>query len=263
MADPHPEEVPLLEAIFEARWALPEVAPSVRIDPAYKLLPGSYFARVKQEYPVPEQLPSALLPDEAAAYVVQHRFRKTAGGWPLLQLGPGILTLNDTTRYEWGDFRTRTLFALNELVTAYTSNDEIPLESASLRYINAIPCDHRRENVLDFMRSQMGLTVQFPAALFTPGNVHPRPDVFSTQAVFPCQHPPGGVLIKIDNGERQGQSVLRWETAVVFGGPPFAKRLRAELPTWLDAAHQIAEEWFCALTKRAGNQESYREHDDS
>jgi uncharacterized protein (TIGR04255 family) len=90
---------PLLEAIFELRWELQEQAPGLKLDPHYKILIGSLYDRVKDEYPFHEELPTATIPDEISGYIVKHRFRKSENGWPLIQLGPGVVTLNDTEGY--------------------------------------------------------------------------------------------------------------------------------------------------------------------
>ncbi|MCD6239350.1 MAG: TIGR04255 family protein [Thermotogae bacterium] len=95
---------PLVEAIFEFRWKLQEPSIGVKIDPHYKILIGRMYDRVKDEYPFHEQLPAATMPDEIAGYVVQHRFRKDKDKWPLIQIGPGIITLNDTEGLCMGRF---------------------------------------------------------------------------------------------------------------------------------------------------------------
>jgi len=98
---------PLVEAIFELRWKLQEPTPGIKIDPNYKLLVGGIYDKIRQSYPFYEQLPTSALPDEIAAYVVQHRFRKATDGWPLVQIGPGVITVNDTEGYTWDDFIVR------------------------------------------------------------------------------------------------------------------------------------------------------------
>lgn len=90
---------PLVEALVEVRWELDSPAPGVSLDPNYKILLGRFYDRVRADYPFHEQLPMSLAPDELTGYQVQHRFRLAADAWPLVQLGPGILSLNDTAAY--------------------------------------------------------------------------------------------------------------------------------------------------------------------
>ncbi len=95
---------PLLEAILEIKWALSPHSENIGngTDPHYKILLGRMFDKISDTgglYPIHEELPAARIPDEFAGHIVQHRFLVEAGGWPLIQLGPGILTLNETENY--------------------------------------------------------------------------------------------------------------------------------------------------------------------
>src|SRR5947209_1729030 len=116
---------PLVEAILEVRWALETKQPGTQIDPQYKLLLGRFQERVRDRYPEYEQLPAAALPDELIPYNVQHRFRRNANGWPLVQLGPGLLTVNETETYDWTTFRPLTLEAFQKLFEAYPQPERL------------------------------------------------------------------------------------------------------------------------------------------
>ena len=98
---------PLVEAIFELKWKLIQQDTGIYIDPHYKILIGSLYEKIKDKYPFYEQLETARMPDEIAAYLVQHRFRVKENDWPLIQIGPGIITLNDTDNYVYHVFPTR------------------------------------------------------------------------------------------------------------------------------------------------------------
>ena len=89
--------LPLVEAIFELRWKLlqPDPQRPPEVDKNYKLAVGALFAKLHDDYPDHEPLPSSALPDEISAYVVQHRFKTRGSGWPLVQVGQGIMTVND------------------------------------------------------------------------------------------------------------------------------------------------------------------------
>lgn len=105
---------PLVEAILEIRWHLVQLTsvqgPAQMIlpagDPHYRLLLARLFDRLQKDYPVHEQLPTATLPDDMLPQIVQHCFRAANDDWPLVQVGPGVFTVNDTHRYTWTDFQT-------------------------------------------------------------------------------------------------------------------------------------------------------------
>ena len=89
---------PLVEAIFELKWELEEPTPGIKVDKHYKILIGSLYEKIKSDYPYIEQLATSSMPDEISGYIVQHRFRKEENGWPLVQIGPGIVTLTNRTK---------------------------------------------------------------------------------------------------------------------------------------------------------------------
>lgn len=147
---------PLVEAILELQWALESgTQPEVKRDPYYKFLLGSLLQSVSSEYPHHEELPTASVPDELTPHIVHHRFRVSPNGWPLLQVGPGVFTVNDTVNYRWTDFEKRINNAVPKLVSAYPRPDSLKFEVVMPRYINAISLDVVDVNVLEFLNAKM------------------------------------------------------------------------------------------------------------
>ncbi len=244
---PELKQIPLIEAIFEVRWALAQLAPEMRVDPHYRLLLGRFYDRVQKEYPAHEALPSAILPDDMVPQSPQHRFRRTPEGWPLIQMGPGLLTVNETAAYRWEDFRARCLTALATLWEAHPKPDDLHLEALTLRYINAVDFDHTTKPVFGFLRDRMGVGAGLPDSFFASGSVSSRAEAYSSRSTFRCTKPPGVVAIQFDTGVRNTQPILRWETMVVS---PCEDRLKSppDAPqTWIDQAHQVIDDCFFAL----------------
>src|SRR4030043_2007896 len=129
---------PLSEAIFELKWKLQEIRESIRIDPHYKILVGSLFSKLREDYPYHEMLPAASIPDDIAGHVIQHRFRKGKAEWPLLQIGPGILTVNDTEGYIWEEFEQKIIQAAKDFFEIYPEPETLKIKSLLLRYIDAV-----------------------------------------------------------------------------------------------------------------------------
>jgi uncharacterized protein (TIGR04255 family) len=132
---------PLAEAIFELRWAPDETrVKGLTVDPGFRLLVGRYYDRVKADYPNVVDLPTAQIPEELAAYAVRHQFRASKDGRPVTQLGPGIVTVNETAAYSWATFKPRILSAVGALFESYPTEIApcVPNE-VMLRYLNAIP----------------------------------------------------------------------------------------------------------------------------
>ena len=215
-------------------------------DPHYKLLPGRVFDRLQQEYPEHEQLPTASFPDEMLGHVVQHRFRVAANDWPLIQLGPGILTVNDTAKYIWPDFRARALAACRTLFEAYPKSSELRIESLVLRYIDAVDFDYSTEDAFAFLRDKMKVSIALPPDLFGQPDVARTPKHLMWQTMFECRQPSGVVQLRFATGQRHDKPAIIWETTVQS-----AKNAMPPMPDgfepWLDAAHKITGDWFFKL----------------
>ena len=235
---------PLVEAIFELRWALQESAEELKIDPYYKILIGRIYERVKDEYPFHEQLPTATMPDEISAYIIQHRFRKAAHDWPLIQIGPGIITLNDTERYVWEDFEKRAKDLIRVLFDTYRpESNPLRINGLLLRYIDAIDFDYEEENVLDFLKENLKVEIEIYKELFSNTEVSPLPLAFDLRFSFPSSMPPGAVHLRFARGKRKHQDALIWETQVQSTDQAIPAEIE-EIQKWLEDAHRLTDDWF-------------------
>ncbi len=118
----HLKNAPLVEALLELRWELQQEAePLPARDSAYPLIVGLLYGQVKNVYPFIEALSQSHLPAELIPFVPTHRFRIGADQWPLVQIGPGIATLNFTTLYRWEGFRATAAEFIEHLASAYES----------------------------------------------------------------------------------------------------------------------------------------------
>lgn len=148
------KNAPLIEAIFEIKW-LPKSPSKLPTDPHYSLIIGRLFDRLEKEYPFHEPLPTAQMPIEIANGIVQHRLRKGKNQWPVVQLGPGIFTVNDTAQYKWEDFKKRVINGVATLYQVYpNSQADLKVNDLVLRYINAIQFDFERDNIVEFLKGK-------------------------------------------------------------------------------------------------------------
>ena len=235
---------PLIEAIFELRWELQEPELGMRIDPHYKILIGRIYDRVMKEYPFHEQLPTATMPDEIAGYVVQHRFRKGEDEWPLIQIGPGIITLNDTDGYVWDDFEKRISRLLGILFEAYPdAENNLKVNRLLLRYIDAVDFDYGKDDIFDFLKEKMKLNVEIYEKLFEDTGASKLPLGFDLRFSFPSIGPKGAAYLRFVRGKRKGTDALIWETMVQSVGNNVPKA-KEGITTWIKAAHDFTDDWF-------------------
>lgn len=227
---------PLVEAIFEMRW---QVQNNLVDDPNYSLAIGRLYDKISHKYPRHEQLPTATIPTEMASGIVQHRFRAADSQWPLIQLGPGIFTLNEVGSYQWDDFSGRIIEGVKAFLESYPQKS-LNIEQLTLRYINAIEFDFSKENILEFLRENLKLNISFPPSLF-----NNSPETYlDSKFSFKCDRPDTRINLRFARGEKEGKPALIWEIMVT--SPPPAN-IPAKLPDWLNETHEIVETWFFEL----------------
>jgi len=245
---------PLVEAILEIKWGQANEP-----DPAYEIIVGRLYEKVRAQYPVTEKLlPITQVPADMTIHVVRHRFRVTAGGWPLVQVGPGVLTLNDTEGYQWEDFRRRALELSPKLRESHPEPEALDITGIMLRYIDALEFDFEHHDVREFLREKLHIGVSVPETLFRDQPVFDRPTEAMLQLGFPIATPTGRVQLNISTGRKSDRPALVWNTVLVSAGED-ARQGWSDFPAWLNSAHAILRHWFFALIEGELLQEFMRE----
>ncbi len=235
---------PLVEAIFEVRWELQEPASGMKIDPHYKILIGRIYDRVKDNYPFHEQLPTATMPDEIAGYVVQHRFRKDKDKWPLIQIGPGIITLNDTEGYVWEDFEKKIYHMLEVLFEAYPDPDSnLRINWLLLRYIDSVDFNYEGGDIFSFLKRNLKINISIYKKLFEETGVNNLPLGFDLKFSFSAKKPNGAVHLRFVRGKRRDVDAIIWETHVQSVGEDVPTN-KDQISAWVTEAHTLTDDWF-------------------
>jgi hypothetical protein len=237
---------PLVEAILELKWQLADQGQGMVSDPNYRVLLGRFSERVEGDYPAYERLDLAGVPDELVGHQPQHRFRASADSWPLVQLGPGILTVNDTETYDWDDYEPRCARAISLFLDAYPGSATPQVQDLTLRYMDAIPFDFRQANVLEFLEKNLKAKLGLPSNLFEGMPVKAAPASTSWTASFPLQEPEGTITVRFSTGFRNQEPALIWETLVMSDAAQ-APDLAEGFAKWLSAAHTLTDDWFFKL----------------
>jgi uncharacterized protein (TIGR04255 family) len=240
---PNLSNKPLVEAIFELRWQLQQKGPNLFIDPHYKIFLGRIYDRVINEYPHHEELPTATMPEEFAGHVIQHRFRKSEKSWPLIQTGPGLITLNDTDNYTWPDFQKRAHRLLSKLFSAYPVKKELRFVMVQLRYIDGINFDFEKEDVFSFLRDKMKTQIGISPKLFDGTEVSNLPLGLDFRASFPVKKPKGTVTLKFALGKKNNENSIIFET-IVQSLKESTPKTEKTIKFWIEKAHFISDDWF-------------------
>jgi uncharacterized protein (TIGR04255 family) len=129
---------PLQEAIFELHWALEETDLGVLHDKDFDLAIGIFKDRVKTAFPVHERLQSASTHPIRMLGIPSHQFWKKDYQSPVLQFGPGVLTVNDIgADYAWkGRYKDAVKMAIKHWEASYSERKVV--ESIRLQYLNGV-----------------------------------------------------------------------------------------------------------------------------
>lgn len=243
---------PLVEAIFEIKWKLKETSPHIFIDENFNLLTGILYDKISNEYPFPVNLVPDFIPLESSPYAIRTQFRKQKEQWPLVQLGPGILTVNDTESYVWEDFQERIIYILKCLFESFSKlSKEIQIESLILRYIDAFDFDYNSYDVYEFLQEQLKLHINLTPKLFAPNLIDSHPNDLNIDLTYKSKNPPGKVTLKFSTGHRknlQGQMkpAVIWNT--VFQSEENMSNLKEEgIIEWVNGAHTVTDHIFFTI----------------
>ena len=156
-----------------------------------------------------------------------------------MQLGHGILTVNDVAGYSWQAFRPRVVAAVAALLESHPDLSSIRVEQLQLRYIDARPFDFAESDIYGFLRARMGLSIAMPAPLRSEPDLAAHPMGFSWQTLSESRRPRGVATLTFSGGEKEGRPHLFWEIALVSSGADVPGDLPAQLDGWLDQAHGV------------------------
>lgn len=237
---------PLVEAIFELRWQLKVSAQGIPPhDPGFRIALGKYYDNVRKNYPVMVDLPTTQIPEDMTAYAVRHQFRAAENQWPLTQLGPGILSVNETQGYTWGTFEPRLQAAVGAIYASYPS-EIYPFKptSVQLRYIDAIELDAEKSNPVTFLREYLHTNIQVDPRI----DSSEEPAKFRLNLTFPLSSPIGVGVLSFASGVHQSRPAIILDTSIRSDGDDAPKK-QADFAAWFSDAHAVVERWFFTLCR--------------
>lgn len=236
---------PLQEVIFEIRWDLNiNLVSNREFDEGFAIALGQFAALLKNDFPhvvrkVPDDFPTDLL-----NYSTIYQFWSGAHLWPVLQLGPGIFTVNDTDKkYCWKDaFFPLIEASTKKLFEVYNQN--INLNFCSLSYIDAVKLSNYqvtvKDNLLPFVNDS--LKIELLNHFDTRG---PMQNLNLNQTFGLKDGSALNINITTGSDKKTHDPTLVWQTAMVKKG----RFTRNEMIEWCTHAHQIISPLFKEMTR--------------
>lgn len=145
---------PLIEVIFELRWTT--------LDPSDQYLQGDLFPLIKDKYPHREAIGFAGGGFPPGSFIIggpTHRFRAAANDYPLVQIGPGVLTVNTVdAKYSWKDFENSIIEVYKKFIEVYPLKDTHNVK-LTLQYIDLIRFDFDKGDILKFLNDKLHTSI--------------------------------------------------------------------------------------------------------
>lgn len=232
---------PLIEAILEVRWPFEADPRNLMPDPGLKMMQARFFDRLSNDFTY-QPLPLASVPDAVAVGNVQYRWSSVRHRGLLIQLGPGVMTVNhvDGPAYVWDSFKNECRSAV-ELLESASPVKPFSATAISFRYINAIPFDSAKQDTFEFLRTKLHTPFSPPSDVL-PRRIDPKASNLQSQTSFMCSNPRGRISLAFAN-VYQPEEKFVWQILFDSQGPdvpPFPDGIAS----WLKDAHGIIDEVF-------------------
>ncbi len=241
---------PLVEVIFELHWNSKNGYP----DSYYKLIIGAFYEHIKKEFPVFEPLITANIPEEAIppeSRIVQYRFWSENKTWPVVQLGPGILTVNMNEDYGgWNTFKPVIEKVTDKFLKSHPYIEDLVLEELILKYIDVFYIDFSKNNVLDYLKNKLHIDLQVDLENDPrKANLSEIPINVDIKLEYQINEPEGILgfrFFKAFVKEKEGLVLESYVVSKQILGFDLSKEFIA---TWLDKAHDMTDFIFSNLIR--------------
>ncbi len=243
---------PLIEVVFELHWGNKNSFP---FDPNYRLIVGAVYEHIRNGFPEFETLPTINIPEEALppnSKVIQYRFWAKNRRWPIVQMGPGILTVNMNKDYEkWESFKPIISDVVRKFLTAYPDRENLFIHKLVLKYLDAFPFDFLNNSILDFLESKLHVSINIDF------ENDERIERFSQNPLnldfkleYSLNEPEGLLGVRflkaiIENREES----LVMESYVISSERPPVEPDTESIMDWLDKAHDMTDFVFSNLIR--------------
>ncbi len=243
---------PLIEVVFELHWGNKK---NLSFDPAHRLLIGALYEHIREDFSEFETLPTINIPEQALppdSRVIQFRFWTKGKNWPVVQLGPGILTVNMNKDYKkWESFKPIIENVVDKFLKVYPDKENLFIHRLILKYLNAFPFDFLNKNIFDYLKCKLHISIDIDFG------DDKRKERFSTNPLnidfrldFPLNEPEGLLGIRFLKAfvENKQESLIM-ENYVISSENPFVEPNTRSIMNWLEKAHDMTNFVFSSLIR--------------
>lgn len=229
---------PLVEVVFELRWKLES---KEELD-KHQYLHGDIYALVKEKYPYRENLYPSDIPLDVLAHTPTHRFRKEKEGFPLVQTGVGLLTVNTNDKdYFWKTYKDECIATTEKLFDTFDVVRNKESIVAVLQYQDFLVFDFEKENVYDYLKNNLHIEIR--QNFFETKN---NPYALNLSFQYPTEA--GNLEIHLQRASNQNkENGILVKTIMLSSLAVNSDKLHIE--GWLEEAHKITSRVFKEMTE--------------
>ena len=230
---------PLIEVAFELYW---KNMKNPFFDPNYQILIGAFYEQIKDKFPEIESLPTASIPPEvlySGNRLVQYRFWSKGKTWPVIQLGPGILTINMNKNYKgWNIFKETIINTIQDFTEVYPDTGNLAIEKLILRYLNGFSFNSNDYlNILEFLSNYLHIHLNIDLGESEEKEfIEPNPSNINLALTYRLHKPLALLNLKLFKGNVDGKERLLLEILATSNeNKPINDY---NINTWLEEAHK-------------------------
>ena len=229
-------KAPLIEVVFELRWSVKNKSDLMNAEYLY----GDIFAEIKNKFPQRERILPIEIPVELTINKPVYRYRANKSGYPLIQIGPGLLTLNTTANlYEWNVFFNDAKELTKTFIKIFKPGKEKKI-NLSLLYLDFFPFDFSSGDVSKFINENLNITIK---QSFIENVNYPK----EIDIAYSFDINQGVLKVSLQKGTYKSQNEGLLLQSRINGAP-----IQPEtnlITEWLNYSHGICSNLFKELTK--------------
>jgi uncharacterized protein (TIGR04255 family) len=237
-------KAPLQEVLFEVKWDLEQGIQGITTDPGFALAQGKFQEKVRARFPHFVRKTPPWASELVFPYQVINQHWASEQEWPVVQLGPGILAVNDTElNYEWeSNFLPMVQFVLHALKESYDT--PLDIQFAGLRYIDAVKMNNYGKDLTPLEFVNQHFNIELKRNYYVGGascGLH-----FEEVVDMDNQTK---LKIAINSGKyrRTDNDAIIWQTSL----EKHSSFDLEQLLSWLEEAHTVSSSLFKSMLKPA------------
>lgn len=232
------KNAPLQEVLFEIHWKLDPIIDQfgLYIDNEFQSAWNRFYLNAIKKFPHYVSLKPPTVSEQFYAWKAVHQLWKAEKTYPIMQLGPGLFTVNDTDKnYTWSNFRSNIHTGIEWLLESYNIN--LNIDFIEIRYIDAIGLNgEENSDLLNYLEQNLNIVLKNKLEL-------PKPKPSSLQITQRFHLDDDDYLtISINNGIRNidETDVIILQTSVNKKGSINS----SDLISWVDKSHTVCSDLF-------------------